>query len=51
MIETSIKTKEFGLKPLNYLIFINPTLKGWVMDSRANQGFSPNELISSTFLY
>ncbi len=42
IIEFSIKTKDFGLKPTNYLVFNNPTLKGGVSYNLINLGFSPN---------
>jgi hypothetical protein len=51
MNEISIKTKGFRLKPVNYLIYTNPILKGGVMDSCDSQSFNPNKLIFSIFLY
>ena len=50
IIESSLKTSYFGLKPGKWLIFNCPDLKVGAIDMRDNQGFSHINKIHSAFL-
>jgi hypothetical protein len=50
MIESSLKTGDFGLKPGKWLIFNSPALKSGAIDVGDIQGFSHIEKTFGTFL-
>jgi len=50
MLESCLKTNNFGLKPVDSLVFGNSDLMVGVMDSVEYKGFNPNSCFVDYFL-
>ena len=50
MVESSLKTTNFGLKPVILLVFNNSDLKVGATDLVIYEGFSPDDYFFYTFL-